>query len=112
MGINCFGSRWSGDFTSPAKSGNPDPQNFKIIKTMTIGDNTLAFINFPDCMNCDGNKILLIGGITAKELRELKKIDPHFSEDIIEPFVIARFHPSESGWDYGIHMMKWLKDKI
>ena len=115
MGMPTLGkSRWRGNYTSPDISGNPDPQNFKIIKTKTIEQNSLIYMNFPDCKNCEGDKILLINGMTAKEVRKLKKIDPHFTEElnISEAFVVCRFHPSNIGWNLGVFMLKYLAGKL
>jgi len=107
MGLSPF-SNWTGNYQSPAVTGNPDPQNFKIIKTKTIGIHSLIYVNFPDCKNYGGDKILLIVGMTNKEIRKLKKLDPHFhdGQPIGEPYIVARFTPTKADWGMGLHMLK------
>jgi len=38
---------------------NPDPLNFKIIKHLEINNNLIVWINYPDSVNYEGNKILV-----------------------------------------------------
>jgi hypothetical protein len=37
---------------------NPDPKNFKIIKTQQIGESLILMVNYPNCTNFEGDKIL------------------------------------------------------
>ena len=110
MGIKLFGGNSSSVFDSgksviistPIKKsiqkGNPDPNNYKIIKSVQINDFLLLFVNYPDCTNYEGNKILLFKDTTLKRLKRQKTIDPHFSDN--EKFIspIARFAPTVKGW--------------
>lgn len=75
---------------------NPDPKNFKILKFEEIGNYTVLKVNYPNCTNFEGNKIMVYFGYRAHQLYTLNELDPHFSEDKISP--IARFAPTELGW--------------
>jgi len=78
--------------------GNPDPANYKIIDTLTVGNILIADIQYPDCKNYEGRKILVFEGVTAKSLRGQKLIDPHFSKNSKYLSPIARFEPTDRGW--------------
>jgi hypothetical protein len=80
------------------KPGNPNPGNYKIIDTLTFGNILIAEIEYPDCKNYEGRKILVYEGITSKQLRAQKYIDPHFSKHGKYKSPIARFEPTERGW--------------
>jgi hypothetical protein len=54
-------------------------------------------INYPDCTNYEGNKILVFHNISVEEIANANTIDPHFCDkDHVSP--IARFRPSKDGW--------------
>ncbi len=78
--------------------GNPNPANYKIIDTLTFGNILIVEIQYPDCKNYEGKKILVYEGITWAELRKQKLIDPHFSNNKKYKSPIARFEPTERGW--------------
>lgn len=61
--------------------GNPDPANYKIIETLTFGNILIVEIQYPDCRNYEGRKILVFEGVSAQALRRQKLIDPHFSKN-------------------------------
>jgi hypothetical protein len=76
---------------------NPDPSNFNIAKIEQVGAYVLVKINYPDCTNFEGWKILLLRG-SEHEVRELRKIDPHFCDKCDGPWLVARFEPTMEGW--------------
>lgn len=78
--------------------GNPDPANYKIIDTLTVGNILIAEIQYPDCKNYEGRKILVFEGVSAQALRGQKLIDPHFSKNSQYISPIARFEPTDKGW--------------
>lgn len=78
--------------------GNPNPANYKIIDTLTIGNLLIVEIQYPDCKNYEGKKILVYEGITNFELRAQKYVDPHFSNNKKYKSPIARFEPTDRGW--------------
>lgn len=78
--------------------GNPDPTNFKVIETLTFGKILIVEIQYPDCKNYEGRKILVYENVTMQQLRVQKYIDPHFSTNKQFKSPIARFEPTERGW--------------
>ena len=43
--------------------GGPQPRRFNIIDTLSIGKYLIVTINYPDCKNYEGNKILVYENI-------------------------------------------------
>lgn len=80
------------------RDSSPDPKVFKIIKKESIGKYLLLFVHYPNCKNFEGNKILVYCNVSPLDLLEQGELDPHFSdkEKYIAP--IARFVPTDSGW--------------
>lgn len=86
---------------------NPNPKNFKIIKVMDIGNYIAVEINYPDCINYEGNKIMVYQNITKNEIRKIKFLDPHFCDgNHLSP--IARFEPTKFGWECAIGLISIL----
>lgn len=90
------------------KLPNPDPANYKIVKAKEIGNFLIVMLNYPDCTNYEGNKILLFQGVTLIGLVNQKYIDPHFFKDKKYASPIARFVPDEKGWDMAETLAKVL----
>jgi hypothetical protein len=88
----------SKDVSVDVPPGNPNPTNYKIIDTLTIGNILIVDIQYPDCKNYEGRKILVYEGVTQFELRRQKYIDPHFSINKKFHSPIARFEPTDRGW--------------
>lgn len=88
---------------------NPDPKNFKIVKFDQIKNYLVVMVNYPDCTNYEGNKILIYYGCTMKDLLKQGTIDPHFSEnqDFLSP--IARFEPTPRGWTHAMLFCNWME---
>lgn len=82
----------------PVQLPNPDPYNYVLEKSEQIGRFLIVEITYPDCTNYEGKKILMYEGITIKDLRKQKSIDPHFSSNKRFYSPIARFEPTEFGW--------------
>lgn len=80
---------------------NPDPHKYEILRSEQIDDHLLVMIQYPDCTNYEGKKILLFEGITLEQLVFQKFIDPHFSDSAKYKHPIARFVPTEVGWEMG-----------
>lgn len=104
MGLPLFSSHSSDrPYTSaPTVAGNPNPRRFVIRKLVDQGKYTIVDVNYPDATNFEGNKILVLEGISPEEVRELDVLDPHFVED---GSVIARFAPTEQGWINAIYFV-------
>lgn len=107
MGLNFIGSNDNSyKYNNINPLPNPNPNRFKIIKYLEKCNNyqksntyLLVLINYPDCKNYEGNKILLFSNLSIEELKRQDKIDPHFSEIQLSP--IARFEPTLLGWKLG-----------
>ncbi len=85
------------------KLPNPDPDNYKIIAVAERGDFMVTKINYPDCTNYEGNKILVFQGVKLLDLINQKLIDPHFcSANPKYAFPIARFTPTDEGWQMAL----------
>lgn len=74
---------------SPVMNGNPDPLEFNITYYETHGKYWLVKVNYPNCTNFEGNKIVVM---TTKAYNKALEgyFDPHFLKD---NGIIARFHP-------------------
>lgn len=72
---------------------NPDPKKFRIENLVNFGRFQAMFVNYPNCTNYEGNKILVTENL---DFTNCKELDPHFCEK--HPFVVARFEPTDRGW--------------
>jgi len=81
---------------------NPDPYKFRIVKTSKINGLHISMINYPNCTNYEGNKLL----VTTYDPRNRLSIDPHFSGD---GGLVARFQPTLIGWESAVSFVKGLK---
>lgn len=89
---------------------NPNPKNFKINRFEQINGYVLAEITYPDCKNYEGRKILLFKAASMSKiiLNNFGIIDPHFdnAKNVISP--IARFEPTQDGWNMALKLIKEL----
>lgn len=83
--------------------GNPDPKVFTILKTEQIGDVFVTKIQYPNCSNYEGTKII----VSDFNPKRRKTLDPHFTEN---SGIIARFVPTNEGWKMAITFASTLKD--
>ena len=94
LGLFKFSEKKSGcDYENSRISPlDPDPRRFTIKKHFEMAGNTAIFIRYPNCVNYEGDKIIVYKGVGFDEIKSLKEIDPHFTEEnTIKPF--ARFEP-------------------
>jgi hypothetical protein len=89
---------------------NPDPGNYKIIKHTQINSALVVKIQYLDCTNYEGIKVLVYANTTLAELKAQKLIDPHFSENKKFKSPIARFTPTKLGWRLAILTAEEIKD--
>jgi hypothetical protein len=76
---------------------NPQPNNWKIIKTEEIAPFLIIKIKYPNCINYEGEKIMVYRS-SLVDLINQQLIDPHFMDDKKWISPIARFVPTEDGW--------------
>jgi hypothetical protein len=116
MGIS-IGHNWSCSGLSPSPASpsrlwdkNPDAKNFNITAAFQVDNFVIAKIKYPNCINFEGDKIMVYRGITLKELMNRVEIDPHFKDgDRFSP--IARFTPTTEGWQIAEMLVEQLKRK-
>jgi len=77
---------------------NPDPNRYEIVRFLERGSLLIIEIRYLDCTNYEGRKILLYE-CSLVDLVNQKQIDPHFCEDSKWISPIARFEPTDRGWN-------------
>lgn len=103
MGISGIGGIKSacscgGNLKEDSDYPNPNPKNFKFKKINEMTPYTIVWVNYPDCVNYEGDKIMVFENMTVEDIANAKVIDPHFCDgDHISP--IARFEPTAKGWE-------------
>ncbi len=99
---------------------NPDPKNFLIerVEYEGMAEYIVVEVSYPNCKNYEGRKILVFNSLTLSELLNLDILDPHFSSEKPELSPIARFVPTDLGWDMAVQFAKdcawrvqWAKDR-
>ena len=93
------------------KLPNPDPKNYIIRKHFEQNGFLMILINFPDCINYEGDKILVFSKCTLDDLKKQKFIDPHFSDNKKFFSPMARFEPTHQGWIFGKEFIKLFNIK-
>lgn len=93
----------------PTPLPNPNPSRYTIIMHVQTEGYLLVLINYPDCTNYEGNKVLLYRGVTYSQLSKQKMIDPHFSENLKYASPLARFAPTSDGWGAALKLMEALQ---
>jgi hypothetical protein len=94
------------------KYPNPNPDNFEIMGIEEFGKNLVVLIQYPDCTNYEGKKLMIYRNITKQEILDATKLDPHFCDHCkLSPF--ARFEPTKFGLAAARKLAKQLnKEKI
>lgn len=86
-------------------NSTPNPNHFKIIKQEIVNNYPILLVNYPGVKNYEGNKILMYSKSFNLELIK-NRIDPHFFTKGDSP--IARFEPTDYGWELAITLDKNL----
>lgn len=79
--------------------GNPDPTNNRLVRFKKFARALVVEIHYPGCNNYEGRKVMVYDGTSlASLLGQAQGIDPHFSDrkDVLSP--VARFEPTDRGW--------------
>lgn len=87
---------------------NPDPDKWEIQDAVEVGKALVVKIKYPNCINFEGMKILVFKDMTLLKLFKQKKIDPHFFKDSKYASPIARFIPTDEGWQMANSFAKLL----
>jgi len=78
-------------------TGNPDPANFNVISTEQRGKWLICVVEYPDCQNYEGRKVLVFHDVDIQELFQQERLDPHFCDTANHISPVARFEPTERG---------------
>ena len=91
----------------PVRDGNPNKYRFTVKRKLDVGDACVVEMNYQDCFNHDGNKILVYANKDIfKNGLKARCLDPHFLAIGESP--VARFEPSEMGWKYAVSFARVL----
>jgi hypothetical protein len=113
MGVGPFSRSSSSCYDTSAKTTtvppNPNPKNYKVLRYEEIGGNLVIELQYLDCTNYEGRKILVYRDLTYSELLAWsghRGIDPHFHDDTntIAKSPFARFKPTKDGWHAAIFL--------
>jgi hypothetical protein len=87
---------------------NPDPEQFEILRTHVEKRFVVVEIRYIGCTNYEGRKILLFEDETLEAITSSKQLDPHFCDNphCISP--IARFEPTDAGWQMAVVNAKFF----
>lgn len=107
MGIKLFkpSSSNNGNYIA-VPSGNPDPFNYTIVESVQKNNFVLLKIRYHGCTNYEGLKILLFKDVFLHDLLNQTSIDPHFSDNNSYHSPIARFEPTNFGWNMALSIIE------
>jgi hypothetical protein len=88
------------------KDMDPNTHKFIILDYIEKSGGILVKIQYPNCTNYEGIKILLFKDKTIKQIQAMDSIDPHFL--INDTSLLARFVPTDSGWILGWFVLSEL----
>jgi len=110
--LNLSGSSYDqpGSETNPSEPPVPDASRWKILDHRQVGKHLVVKINYPNCTNYEGNKIIVYLDITLEELVKGQILDPHFGVSKKYPTPFARFEPTQKGWESAIIATQILKE--
>lgn len=84
-----------------AKEIQPSPHHYKILNHAEINGHLILELQYEHAVNFEGRKILVFDqGVTAIDLLGQKWIDPQFIDSKEAFYPIARFEPTERGWQW------------
>jgi len=90
---------------------NPDPRKFVIADHEEIGKFLILFVQYPDCTNFEGYKVLVYSGVTYDEIKSRRVLDPHFTDSQSVPSPVARFTPTEAGLEMARTFCKCMEER-
>ena len=77
-------------------SNTPNPKEFAIIQIKQINNHVVAKLQYPNCRNHNGLKILVWENTNLNDITMGSYIDPIMSINDVK--LIAEFIPTEYGW--------------
>jgi hypothetical protein len=99
FGLGCKSSLSKYEPSYQYNTGNPDPENFKILEALEIGNLMVIKVQYPDAKNFEGIKIMVYENVKPIDFMNTRELDPHFFNDTGIKSPIARFKPNKEGWE-------------
>lgn len=87
---------------------NPVPTNFKLIEVKKIGTVSVIYANYPDSPTYEGYKIMVFDGFNILKLVNDKVLDPHFFPKNDNGTLLARFEPTDRGWQWAMEFAEGI----
>ena len=81
---------------------NPNPTNFEFVRSQQVGTRLVVEVRYPNCTNYEGRKIMVYDNTNIHKLCREDKLDPHFCDNSKHSSPIARFEPTERGWNLAL----------
>lgn len=79
MGLRLLGNSGSYDGDSSSRHpADPNPALFSIKELKQIGEFVLAVVNYPNCTEYEGDKILIYDDVSMGTIARQEVLDPHF----------------------------------
>jgi len=88
---------------------NPNPKNYNVVKIETVGDLVVLLVHYPNCINYEGNKIIVMTADVYLNCTNTGTLDPHFCENK-NYCPIARFSPDM--WDVAVKFAQMQDEKV
>jgi hypothetical protein len=98
------------DFYHGKKFSKPIVREYRILTAFYCGNYLVLEIQYRGCTNYEGRKILVFKNTNVEQLKKQGSIDPHFGETKNYIWPIARFEPTEKGWNMAKNFVRFLYD--
>lgn len=109
MGCAFFGTSSKCNCEPSKPDINPKPNNYTIKNCRIFGTFAVIRILYPDAKNFEGMKIIVAEKKWLEKARHNHSIDPHFGE---KSGIIARFVPTDEGWEMAKDFARGLSRKV
>lgn len=91
----------------------PNPARFIILKYFLDSPYAALLVHYTGCTNYEGKKLLILEGVfDAGQVRNMRMLDPHFTDERHAIRVIARLEPTAHGMKLAEELIRLLKQKI
>lgn len=89
---------------------NPKPDKYQVLEVVEDGKYLLMKLKYDGCTTYEGTKVLLFENVKLIDLMNQKLIDPHFSDDRMYKYPMARFVPTKDGWNAGLKFIAMMNN--
>lgn len=104
MGVRLFSTTCSlTPPASPVQYPNPNPARFRILRTLQVGRSVVVEVQYPDCTNYEGRKVLVYADTDTGAVKARTTLDPHFAR---HGGPVARFEPTQRGWNLAVEVAR------